>query len=46
MNDFVLVRAAVMAKDGHIEYVYETADIQYYAEVLGYELVGWEDQYI
>ena len=42
----MLVRAAVIVKDGNIEYVYETADIRYYAEVLGYELIGWEDLYI
>ena len=42
----MLVRAAVMVKDGKMEYVYETADINYYAEVLGYELVGCEDLYI
>ena len=40
------VRAAMMVKDGKMEYVYETADIQYYSEVLGYTLVGWEDLYI
>lgn len=41
----MLTRAAVMTKDGKIEYVYESWDIQYYAEVLGWELVGWEDLY-
>lgn len=46
MADFCLVRAAVMVKDGKMEYVYETADIHYYQEVLGYELIGWEDLYI
>lgn len=46
MNDLILVRAAVLNKNGHIEYCYETADINYYIEVLGYTLIGYEDQYI
>lgn len=46
MSDFVRVRAAVLVKDGKIEYCYETADIAYYVDVLGYILIGWEDLYI
>ena len=46
MNDFTLVRAAVVEKNGKIDYVYETADINYYIDVLGYTFLGWEDLYI
>ena len=46
MSDFVLVRAAMLVKDGTLEYCYETADIEYYIDVLGYTFIGWEDLYI
>lgn len=46
MNDCVLVRAAMVVKDGKLEYVWEQADIEYYVEVLGYTFIGWEDMYI
>ena len=46
MTDFVLVRAAVLCKDGKIEYVYETSDIEYYIDVLGYTFIEYTDLYI
>jgi hypothetical protein len=46
MNECVLVRAAMVVKDGKLEYVWESSDIEYYVEVLGYTFIGWEDMYI
>lgn len=46
MNEFTLVRAAVLVKDGKTEYCYEEADIRYYIDVLDYTLIGWEDIYV
>ena len=46
MNEFIRVHAAVVEKDGKIEYVYEQGDINYYIEVLGWTLIGWEDIFV
>lgn len=46
MSDCLKVRAAVVEKNGKIEYVWEQADINYYIDVLGYTFIGWEDLYI
>lgn len=47
MDNTVLVRAAVVFKEGKgIDYVWETADIEFYIDTLGYTLIGWEDMYI
>ena len=45
-KDLVRVRAAIIEKDGEIDYVYEQGDITYYVEVLGWRVIGWEDMYI
>ncbi len=42
----VRVKAAVLVKDGKIEYCWESADIRYYVDVLGFTFIGWEDMYI
>ena len=46
MDEMIRVRAAVVCKDGKIDYVWEQADIEYYVEVMGYTFIGWEDMYI
>lgn len=45
-QDFIRVRAAIVEKDGKIDYLYEQGDITYYVEVLGWRVIGWEDMYI
>lgn len=45
-DSYVVVWAAVMIKDGKIEYVWESADVQYYAEVLGYQIIEWREMYV
>ena len=44
--DYVLVHAYVVMKDSKLEYLYETADLHYYVEVLGWTFIGYEDIYI
>ena len=45
-QDQVRVRAAVVEKDGKIDYLYEQGDIDYYVQVLGWRIIDWEDLYI
>ena len=45
-QDFIRVRAAIVEKDGKIDYLYEQGDINYYVDVLGWRVIGWEDMYI
>ena len=45
-QDLVRVRAAVVEKDGKIDYLYEQGDIDYYVQVLGWRIIDWEDLYI
>lgn len=45
-QDLIRVRAAVVEKDGKIDYLYEQGDIDYYVEVLGWRIIDWEDMYI
>jgi hypothetical protein len=45
-QNLVRVRAAIIEKDGKIDYVYEQGDIDYFVEVLGWRIIAWEDMYI
>ena len=45
-QDLVRVRAAVIEKDGKIDYVWEQGEIAYYVDVLGWRVIGYEDMYI
>ena len=45
-QDLVRVRAAIIEKDGKIDYAYEEGDIAYHVNVLGWRVIGYEDLYI